>query len=287
MSNISVIIPLYNKEKAISNTIQSVLNQTYTDFELIIIDDGSTDKSGKIAKEYAKVDQRIRYFRKDNGGVSSARNLGVQLSQSQWVTFLDADDELLPNNLEVLTNLISKFKVQIATANFYTFDGKQKTPRINDSHNEKVIDNFIKAMIKKEAYFGSGATIFNKSILGEKPYNENLSRYEDAEFELNLFNRYPIAISTTPVIIYHREFAELSKTRHDFKEKDFIFNMNFKNKSFWQKIKMGEYIREGITTYKETKLLKEKYGINFYYGYIYQNLVRYYNLLNKIRNKIR
>lgn len=287
MSNISVIIPLYNKEKAISNTIQSVLNQTYTDFELIIIDDGSTDKSSTIAKEYVKVDQRIKYYRKDNGGVSSARNLGVQLSQSQWITFLDADDELLPNNLEVLTNLISKFKVQIATANFYTFDGKQKTPRINDSHNEKVIDNFIKAMIKKEAYFGPGATIFNKSILGEKPYNENLSRYEDAEFELNLFNRYPIAISTTPVIIYHREFAELSKTRHDFKEKDFIFNMNFKNKSFWQKIKMGEYIREGITTYKETKLLKEKYGINFYYGYIYQNLVRYYNLLNKVRNKIR
>ena len=64
MSNISVIIPLYNKEKAISNTIQSVLNQTYTDFELIIIDDGSTDKSGKIAKEYAKVDQRIRYLGK-------------------------------------------------------------------------------------------------------------------------------------------------------------------------------------------------------------------------------
>lgn len=287
MSNISVIIPLYNKEKAISKTIQSVLNQTYTDFELIIIDDGSTDKSSAIAKEYTKADQRIKYYRKDNGGVSSARNLGLQLSQSQWITFLDADDELLPNNLEVLINLIYKFKTQIATANFYTFDGKQKIPRVIDSHNEKVIDNFIKAMIKKEAYFGPGATIFNKNILGEKPYNENLCRYEDAEFELNLFNKYPISISTTPVIIYHREFAELSKTRHDSKEKDFIFNMDFKNKSFWQKIKMGEYIREGITAYKEKKLLKEKYGINFYYGYIYLNLIRYYNLLNKVRNKLR
>ena len=98
MSKISVIIPLYNKESAIENTVSSVLKQTYKNFELIISDDGSTDNSSSIIKRMALDDKRIKYFYKSNGGVSSARNYGLSKAVGDWVVFIDADDEMLPNN---------------------------------------------------------------------------------------------------------------------------------------------------------------------------------------------
>ena len=101
---ISVIIPLYNKEKSISSTIESVLSQTYKDFELIIINDGSTDKSEEIIRKYLN-DSRIKYYYKTNSGVSSTRNYGINIAKGEWILFLDADDELSINGL----NSLSKF----------------------------------------------------------------------------------------------------------------------------------------------------------------------------------
>lgn len=89
---ISIIIPLYNKAESIKTTLESVLSQSYTDFEVLIIDDGSTDDSKNIVSEIH--DDRIRYIYKDNGGVSSARNYGAMNAKSEWLFFLDADDLL-------------------------------------------------------------------------------------------------------------------------------------------------------------------------------------------------
>lgn len=85
--------------------------------------------------------------------------------------------------------------------------------------------------------------------MGDKPYNETLSRYEDADFELNLFRGNTVAFTPQVTFIHHGEFAELSKIQNNDKAKDFIFNMEFANKSFWQKAKMGQYINEGCHTY--------------------------------------
>ena len=89
---ISVIVPVYNAEKYLHRCLDSILAQTYKDFELLLIDDGSTDASGRICDEYAQRDPRIRVFHKANGGVSSARNVGLDNAQGEWVTFCDADD---------------------------------------------------------------------------------------------------------------------------------------------------------------------------------------------------
>ena len=89
---ISVIVPIYNTEKYLDRCIQSILSQTYTDFELLLVDDGSTDSSGAICDKYAKQDSRVRVFHKENGGVSSARNLGLDNVKGEWVTFCDSDD---------------------------------------------------------------------------------------------------------------------------------------------------------------------------------------------------
>lgn len=89
---ISVIVPVYNTEAYLHKCIDSILNQSFTNFELLLIDDGSTDKSGQICDEYAKKDFRVKVFHKNNGGVSSARNIGLNNAKGQWVTFIDSDD---------------------------------------------------------------------------------------------------------------------------------------------------------------------------------------------------
>ena len=89
---ISVIIPVYNAEKYLYRCIDSVLVQTFTNWELLLIDDGSKDSSGVICDEYAAKDARVRVFHKENGGVSSARNLGLDNARGEWVAFVDSDD---------------------------------------------------------------------------------------------------------------------------------------------------------------------------------------------------
>ena len=91
---VSVIVPVYKAEKWLHRCVDSILAQTMEDFELLLIDDGSPDRSGEICDEYAAKDSRVRVFHKENGGVSSARNLGLDNAQGEWISFVDADDIL-------------------------------------------------------------------------------------------------------------------------------------------------------------------------------------------------
>lgn len=98
---VSVIIPVYNAEKFIAETIKSVLNQTYKDFELILVDDGATDGSGEICDSFSKLDTRIRVIHVENGGTCRARNIGMKNAKGKYIGFCDHDDEMLPKCLEV------------------------------------------------------------------------------------------------------------------------------------------------------------------------------------------
>lgn len=99
MPKVSVIVPVYNSEKCLSRCIDSILTQAFIDFELLLIDDGSIDKSGMICDEYAYNDERIKVFHKINGGASSARNLGLDKAKGQWIAFVDSDDYVYPTFL--------------------------------------------------------------------------------------------------------------------------------------------------------------------------------------------
>ena len=92
MPKLSIIVPVYKVEQYINKCIDSILNQTFTDFELILVDDGSPDNCGKICDEYAQKDERVRVIHKENGGVSSARNLGIDEAKGEYVSFIDPDD---------------------------------------------------------------------------------------------------------------------------------------------------------------------------------------------------
>lgn len=104
---VSIIIPIYNTGRYLPRCLDSILGQVFSDFELILVDDGSTDASGDICEAYARRDSRIQVFHKENGGVSSARNMGLDYARGEWVYFMDSDDELMPNGLQTLIDCIS------------------------------------------------------------------------------------------------------------------------------------------------------------------------------------
>ncbi len=109
MIRISVIIPVYNSEKYVANTIQSILDQTFQDFELILVDDGSKDSSGRICDEYAKRDERIKVIHKVNGGICDARNRGLEIAQGEYIMFSDNDDTMETTTLEDNYKLIKQY----------------------------------------------------------------------------------------------------------------------------------------------------------------------------------
>lgn len=101
---LTIIIPVYNTAPYLPDCMSSILGQSFSDYELLLIDDGSTDGSGEMCDEYAKNDDRIIALHKENGGVSSARNLGIGIMRGEWVYFVDSDDELLPGGLQALVD---------------------------------------------------------------------------------------------------------------------------------------------------------------------------------------
>ena len=111
---ISVIVPIYNVENYLRMCLDSIQNQTYKNFECLLINDGSPDNSAEICREYVAKDSRFRYFEKENGGVSSARNYGVELAEGSFITFVDPDDWLEPNYLEILYLKMIEYGADVA-----------------------------------------------------------------------------------------------------------------------------------------------------------------------------
>lgn len=117
-SKISIIIPVYNKEDYLSECIDSIINQSYKNLEIIIIDDGSTDRSVEIIKRYESLDRRIKFFKQENLGVSSARNLGIENSTGEFITFVDSDDWVDLYMYEKMIEKINKFNADLIMCSF-------------------------------------------------------------------------------------------------------------------------------------------------------------------------
>ena len=119
MCKISVIVPVYNAEKYLSRCIDSILNQTYKDFELILINDGSKDKSIDILRKYENIDNRIKVIDNSNNGVSKTRNIGIRLAQGEYIQFIDSDDFIDENMFEYNINTVEQENADIVMTGFY------------------------------------------------------------------------------------------------------------------------------------------------------------------------
>ena len=132
MDLISIIIPIYNVEKYIHRCVDSVINQTYQKLEIILVDDGSPDDCGKICDEYATKDNRIRVIHKENGGLSDARNHGIDSATGEWFFFLDSDDWIYPQTIEKLYDAAIKNDVSISICNYSRTEGELPSVDISE-----------------------------------------------------------------------------------------------------------------------------------------------------------
>ena len=114
---VSIIVPVYKAEAYLHRCIDSIIVQTFTNWELLLVDDGSPDRSGVICDEYAGKDERIKVFHKENGGVSSARNLGIDKAVGEWLCFIDSDDTIQPTYLDDFESFYFKYKLEISSQN--------------------------------------------------------------------------------------------------------------------------------------------------------------------------
>lgn len=141
---ITVIVPVYNVEHYLDKCLDSVIKQTYKNIEIIVVNDGSTDSSGAICKEFAEIDHRIIYIEQENAGLSAARNTGLENMSGDYVTFVDSDDWIEQDYVETLYQKIVEYQADIAVGNYYSFnesEGMFYFHILGDSYYEKVYDN--------------------------------------------------------------------------------------------------------------------------------------------------
>lgn len=185
---ISVIIPIYNGEKWLPISLSSILEQTFSDFEILLINDGSVDASEKICQGFLKKDNRIRYFYKKNGGVSSARNLGLEKAQGELIYFFDCDDILASDALEFLVNLHKDTGADIvscACMNVY----KQAIPtNLKANENTKRITATTDKWNYREIFTGAIIChLFSRDIIGDMRFQNKICYAEDDIFFMEVF----------------------------------------------------------------------------------------------------
>ena len=206
---VSVVIPLYNKERHIQRTLSSVLAQTIQDFEIVVVDDGSTDNSAVLVRAFK--DLRIKYFRQSNAGVSSARNKGVVSSEACLVAFLDADDEWRPNFLETIFRLVNKFPkaglfatgCEISTGQRMIY--KRQYLGVPPSPWEGVVNNYFEACLGIPLVHASATAIWKDVLIDVGLFPEGEKRSEDLDLWARIALKYPIAFSNTVGAVYHQD----------------------------------------------------------------------------------
>lgn len=202
---ISIIVPVYNAENTLYRCVDSILQQTFTDWELLLIDDGSKDSSGDICDEYARKDSRIKVFHKENGGVSSARNIGLDNARGEWITFVDSDDWIVGDFLQ--TNNISYHEDLILYS--YYVDEKSVHSIFSLEHNNDVsLENIkFKLWLSKNFHKGIFRTVWSKlfrtSILHGLRFDNNIRLGEDNLFLIEYLKKISSCrFVDTPFYIY-------------------------------------------------------------------------------------
>lgn len=242
---ISIIIPIYNVEDHLQNCIDSVLEQSFTSFELILVNDGSQDKCGQICEAYAKKDSRIKVFHQKNKGVSSARNTGIDNAIGDYLAFIDPDDIILPNMYEVLMKYATEYTADVTVCQYNQkneIEKSDKTPQVwkktkTAINHEEIMNEIFPNLLVNNTF--SLIPCFNKlykrSIFDiyHIRFDEYKSFGEDKQFNLNILpNIGTLVFVNKPLYIYFKRQGEsLSQVfRRDFyyyllDDKRFLINI--------------------------------------------------------------
>ena len=272
---ISVIIPVYNGERYIKEAIDSVLNQTYENYEIIVINDGSTDNTIKILKNYVN---KIRWKNQENKGVVSAKNSGIKIAKGEYFAYLDADDVFLPDKLELqIKKLNENPKLGLVFCEYYYMDKNGKIIKlIKPTKKIKLIqDNFIP----------TSGVICKKSCLEKIGIFEyDVGSDYDWDLWLRISEQFPISYVNKPLLKYRIHSSNISRTRVK----------NIVDYELEMKIKLLEkaYLRRNKPFWLKMKILRAKLERQIYKLPIISDkkvlplLKKLYDLVNKIEKKL-
>lgn len=202
MYKVSVIIPVYNVEDYLRETIDSIINQTMKDFEVIFIDDGSTDSSVNIIKEYIEKNENMKLICQENMGPSVARNKGIELAEGEYIAFMDSDDKLPKDSLELRYNLAKENEAEVIICGTYKFDEEKKWPMI-----KHFLEEGEKDIIKDEDLLwtlGPCNKLFKSSFIKENKFPEDIKYAEDQVLVLESYLKAKKIIATQKVGYYYR-----------------------------------------------------------------------------------
>lgn len=206
---VSIIVPVYNAEATLARCIDSILTQEYTDFELILVDDGSQDASSDICDRYAAKDSRIRVIHKENSGVSASRNLALDLAQGTYLQFLDSDDWITPNATQLFVDTATHFHCDLVISDFYRVVGERVSVK-GDIEDDCVMtkEEFAAHMVENPADFYYGVLwnkLFRRDIV-EKYHlrmDEQISWCEDFMFNLEYIRHAEVFYALQVPIYYY------------------------------------------------------------------------------------
>ena len=226
----SIIIPVYNVEKYLKECVDSVLNQTFCDFELILVNDGSTDQSGAICDEYAKTDSRIKVFHKENGGQSSARNMGVKNATGKYAVFLDSDDLFCDKNFLADIHTAAGPDTDIVVFKYSKYYGDRADNPTVSLNGITVTDKpaLLRELVRRDAFFCSCWSKCTRLEILQKnniEFNENLS-CEDMDWYYNVVSfAKSFKVIDKPYVYYRQRENSVTSV---FKEKsitDYIYTI--------------------------------------------------------------
>ena len=274
---ISIIIPIYNVEKYLEKCLDSILNQTYKNLEIILIDDGSTDNSPNICNSYCEKDKRIKIIHKNNEGVSSARNKGIELSKGKYIVFIDSDDYVSNEHIEVLYDCIISNNVDLVISNL--IDISEDGIILNNEEKESFLmnkDQCLKELLSEDNFYHlCCGNIYRKDLLEKIRFN---CKYRIAE-DLDFLYRYIKQISSAYFLsknTYYYLKREGSATNSIYSEKwndelkicNFIISEMVELENNFHKYAKRKYIRLNINqAYRfelnknQTKILKNNIKI--------------------------
>lgn len=262
MPIISIIVPVYNVEKYLNKCINSILNQTFEDYELILVDDGSTDNSSRICDEYAKIDDRIKVIHKINGGLSSARNMGIENSCGEYIAFIDSDDYIHPQMIEILYNNIKMYQADISICNY-------ENVKENEAYNKIIFKDFklIDREIKEYTNIDALKELDNKNVLiftiaCNKLYKKQLFnnvRYKEGkihedEFIIHelLYYSSKIVYTNKKLYYYFMREGSITKSKYSISRIDLLDAHKERIRFFRNIVKDKDMVERAVFGYSKT-----------------------------------
>lgn len=223
---VSVIIPVFNKEKYVQNILKDLHKQTLEDFECIVIDDGSTDHSGGICEQFAVTDKRFKVIHTSNNGASHARNLGIQISQGEYITFIDADDSIPKNYLECLYENLIRDGADLSICRMtklWDSGARQSIPLPANGtvHMVELLPSFSGFQKETGIYGYCCGKMFLKSLVGDVRFDETIHLAEDFDFFLKLYPKMKSICFTNKTEYFYLQEAESSSAVMDDKAIDY------------------------------------------------------------------